>query len=162
MSTYNNGVEQVVSHTHLLAAGATDITATAAEVNVLSGIPGTLTAAELGYVDGVTSAIQTQLNGKPTIKKVAYNGDGGASNTAVAHTLGATPKIVIITKDAGSYHFFLNTSGKLHYAGTAGAVEVGIETVTAMDATNFYVGGASDSDKYANKNGIAYTAFVIG
>ena len=39
-------------------------TVTTAELNVLAGIPGTLTAAELGYVDGVTSAIQTQLNAK--------------------------------------------------------------------------------------------------
>lgn len=40
------------------------ITSTVAELNVLAGIPGTLTATELGYVDGVTSAIQTQLNAK--------------------------------------------------------------------------------------------------
>lgn len=40
----------------------TDVTATAAEVNVLDGI--TATTTELNYVDGVTSAIQTQLDGK--------------------------------------------------------------------------------------------------
>jgi hypothetical protein len=40
------------------------VTATTAELNVLDGIPGTLTATELGYVDGVTSAIQTQLDAK--------------------------------------------------------------------------------------------------
>jgi hypothetical protein len=40
----------------------TGVTASAAEINVLDGIPGTLTATELGYVDGVTSAIQTQLD----------------------------------------------------------------------------------------------------
>lgn len=40
------------------------ITSSAAELNVLDGIPGTLTATELGYVDGVTSAIQTQLDAK--------------------------------------------------------------------------------------------------
>lgn len=34
------------------------------ELNVLDGIPGTLTAAELGYSDGVTSNIQTQLDTK--------------------------------------------------------------------------------------------------
>jgi len=48
------------AHTHLLAAGATDVTATAAELN---------------YVSGVTSAIQTQINTKapsasPTITGV--------------------------------------------------------------------------------------------
>lgn len=52
------------NHTHLLAAGATDVTASAAELNVLDGIPATLTFTELGYVDGVTSAIQTQLDAK--------------------------------------------------------------------------------------------------
>jgi hypothetical protein len=43
------------------------VTSTAAELNVLDGIPGTLTATELGYVDGVTSAIQTQLDGKQAL-----------------------------------------------------------------------------------------------
>ena len=63
------------NHTHLLAAGATDVTATAAELNVLDGISAstaelnildgvTASTAELNYVDGVTSAIQTQLDGK--------------------------------------------------------------------------------------------------
>lgn len=37
-------------------------TVTTAELNVLDGIPAGLTATELGYVDGVTSAIQTQLD----------------------------------------------------------------------------------------------------
>jgi len=40
----------------------TDVTATAAEVNVLDGI--TASTTELNYVDGVTSAIQTQLDDK--------------------------------------------------------------------------------------------------
>ena len=46
-----------------ILAGAT---VTTAEINVLDGIPGTLTATEIGYVDGVTSAIQTQINAKIT------------------------------------------------------------------------------------------------
>lgn len=50
------------AHTHLLAAGATDVTSSAAELNILDGA--TLSTAELNYVDGVTSAIQTQLDGK--------------------------------------------------------------------------------------------------
>ena len=41
-----------------------DITSTAAELNVLDGIPTGLTATELGYVDGVTSGIQAQIDGK--------------------------------------------------------------------------------------------------
>ena len=40
------------------------VTSTATEINVLDGIPAGLTAAEIGYSDGVTSAIQTQINTK--------------------------------------------------------------------------------------------------
>ena len=50
-----------ISHVHVLA-DVTDVTATAAEVNILEGA--TLSTTELNYVDGVTSPIQSQLNGK--------------------------------------------------------------------------------------------------
>lgn len=50
------------AHTHELAAGATDVTATASEINKLAGTPAGLTATEIGYLDGVTSAIQTQIS----------------------------------------------------------------------------------------------------
>lgn len=46
----------------LVIADITDITASAGELNILDGA--TLTTAELNYVDGVTSDIQTQLNAK--------------------------------------------------------------------------------------------------
>lgn len=80
-------------HKHTLANGATDVTASAAEVNVLDGIPATLTATELGYVDGVTSAIQTQLDGKEasiTTLSVAKGGSGRGSHTAYAVICGGT------------------------------------------------------------------------
>lgn len=82
---YVNGVTSAIqtqidskaasSHTHALAAGATDVTATSTELN---------------YVDGVTSAIQTQIDGKITAVTstdeaiVRYNGTSGAvQNSAV-------------------------------------------------------------------------------
>lgn len=46
------------------------ITSSTAELNVLDGIPATLTATELGYVDGVTSSIQTQINNLNTTSSV--------------------------------------------------------------------------------------------
>lgn len=46
----------------LVVASITDLTATAAELNVLDGITATVT--ELNYTDGVSSNIQTQLDGK--------------------------------------------------------------------------------------------------
>ena len=51
-----------ISLASLEVADITDLTATAAELNILDGV--TATSAELNYVDGVTSAIQTQLDGK--------------------------------------------------------------------------------------------------
>lgn len=48
----------------LTVANITDLTASAAELNVLDGIPAGLTATEIGYLDGVTSSIQEQLGGK--------------------------------------------------------------------------------------------------
>ena len=61
-------------HKHTLASGATDVTASAAELNVLDSIPATLTATELGYVDGVTSAIQTQMDLKAPLASPAFTG----------------------------------------------------------------------------------------
>lgn len=50
-----------LAHTHLLA-DVTDVTAAASELNILDGA--TLTTAELNFVAGVTSTVQTQLDGK--------------------------------------------------------------------------------------------------
>lgn len=44
------------------ASQISDLTATAAELNILDGV--TATAAEINYLDGVTSAIQTQITAK--------------------------------------------------------------------------------------------------
>jgi len=49
-------------HKHTLAHGATDITASAAEINKLDGLA--TTKVELGYINGVTSAIQDQIDAK--------------------------------------------------------------------------------------------------
>lgn len=47
---------------NITLSDVSDITATAAEVNLLDGV--TATTAELNYVDGVTSSIQTQIDAK--------------------------------------------------------------------------------------------------
>ena len=60
-----------------------DVTATAAEVNVLDGI--TATTTELNYVDGVTSAIQTQLDNK-LAKKPDGTNDIVDSNNKITTT----------------------------------------------------------------------------
>jgi hypothetical protein len=73
-----------------------DLTATAAEINVLDGI--TATTTELNYTDGVTSNIQTQLNAKaayPIQKGIDYTAVSGdvivVTAGSVTITLPATP-----------------------------------------------------------------------
>lgn len=76
----------VTSGTDIVAADVTDLTATASEINELHGGTATqadfiklhsltATATELNYVDGVTSAIQTQIN-----NKVSKSGDSMTNN----------------------------------------------------------------------------------
>jgi len=61
------------------------VTASATEINVLDGIPAGLTATELGYSDGVSSAIQTQIDTK-TASTVVNNWTAGQSGEITALT----------------------------------------------------------------------------
>jgi hypothetical protein len=60
--TLNVDIPAVGSAISITASQISDVTATAAELNILDGA--TLTTAELNYLDGVTSAVQTQLDAK--------------------------------------------------------------------------------------------------
>jgi hypothetical protein len=70
-----------------LLIGATldlgDVTATAAEINLLAGVPLTT---DLSYVDGVTSAIQTQIDGKQPLDADLTAVAGLATSGLVART----------------------------------------------------------------------------
>lgn len=66
------------------------VTASAAELNVLDGIPAGLTSTEIGYLDGVTSDIQTQLNAAGAAGAVAMF----ARNTAPTGWLKANGALV--------------------------------------------------------------------
>ena len=91
------------------------VTSTAAELNVLDGIPAGLTATELGYSDGVTSAIQTQMDTKgvgDALLASAQNWTAGQSGEITALTDGAT-----ITIDmADSNNFSVTLGGNRTFA----------------------------------------------
>jgi hypothetical protein len=76
------------SHTHLLAAGATDVTATASELNVLDGE--LITTTELNYLSGVTSSIQTQLNAKANLAGPTFTGTVVLPSTTSIGTVDST------------------------------------------------------------------------
>ena len=84
-------VESDIPSLHLTKVS--DVSATAAEVNKLAGLETTKT--ELGYVHGVTSAVQTQINSKqPTlvsgtnIKTINGNNILGSGNLELTQFLG--------------------------------------------------------------------------
>lgn len=68
LDTIVNGINgtsgTVAPNLSTLTINSVNVTATAAELNKLAGTPAGLTNTELGYVDGVTSSIQTQLDAK--------------------------------------------------------------------------------------------------
>lgn len=69
------------------------VTSTAAELSKLAGTPAGLTATEIGYLDGVTSALQTQIDSKVNASAVSAFGftliDDADAATALT-TLGLT------------------------------------------------------------------------
>lgn len=92
---------------------AAAITASRALVSDANGIPvhATTTAAEIGYVNGVTSAIQTQLDAKAPIASPSFTGDITLDGQA------STPS----TPSSGYYKAYVKDStGKLTILNSAG------------------------------------------
>ena len=89
------------------------VTASATEINVLDGIPAGLTATELGYSDGVTSAIQTQID-------AAGDASVGTANTWTAGQRGEVTALTdgaTITIDmADSNNFSVTLGGNRTFA----------------------------------------------
>jgi hypothetical protein len=79
------------------AADIVDVTASAAELNILDGA--TLSTAELNYVDGVTSAIQTQLDAKAPTANPTFTGTLSAADISITGdlTVGGTTTTVNAT-----------------------------------------------------------------
>ena len=80
-------------------ADISDLTATAAELNLLDGV--TATTTELNYVDGVTSAIQTQLDAKlETVDISTYTGDVDITGELIVDSYNETYVAVTSTSNA--------------------------------------------------------------
>ncbi len=114
------------------------ITATVAELNVLDGIPGTLTATEIGYLDGVTSAIQTQLNAKQATITTLPLANGG---TGVALADPGADRLMFWDDSAGAMAFLTPGTG-LTITGTTieasqGRVLLATKTASASATLDF-------------------------
>ena len=78
-----------------LTLGGTDITSTAAEINILDGV--TATTTEINYVDGVTSNVQTQLDSKIG---ATYTGDVNITGELLVDSYNETFKRVTSSSNA--------------------------------------------------------------
>ena len=114
----NSGISiggTVVSATAAQLNVMATVTASATEINVLDGIPAGLTSTELGYSDGVTSAIQTQINTKgvgDALLATAQNWTAGQRGEITALTSAST-----VTPDmADSNHFSCTMAHNITFA----------------------------------------------
>lgn len=129
-------------HKHTLANGATDVTASADEVNILDGA--TLSTTELNYVDGVTSAIQTQLNAKAPTASPTFTGTvtlptglTGIAKLAsgVVSAVTAPSGTIVGTSDSQELTNKTVTSPVINTAISGTAIASGAEVTTGTDDT---------------------------
>ena len=102
----------------------------------VGGVAVTATAAELNYVDGVTSAIQTQLDGKQaTITGAATTITG--SNLTVSRALAsdASGKVVVATTTAAELNFLSGVTSSVQTQ-INGRVSASVDTNTTAGYTS--------------------------
>lgn len=75
----------------------TSLTATVAELNKLAGTPAGLTATEVGYLDGVTAAIQGQFSAKADYETGTFTGTLLYSSTTATGTITYTKMGNVVT-----------------------------------------------------------------
>lgn len=96
------------------------VTASTAELNKLAGTPAGLTATELGYVDGVTSSIQTQINSKQATVT-------GAATTITASNL--TVSRALVSDGSGKVAVATTTSTEIGYVnGVTSAIQTQLDS----------------------------------
>lgn len=113
------------------------VTSTAAELNILDGA--TLTVTELNYVDGVTSAIQTQLNAKEALGVVTLDATPSADHSAT----GAFMTLTANETQAFGDVCYINSSGEAQLADADGIATAKVvamcTTAVAADAQTSYL-----------------------
>jgi hypothetical protein len=121
----------------------TDLTASAAELNVLDGI--TATTTELNYTDGVTSNIQTQLDAKSPLL-ADFVTDAGTARTLAASDANKT----ILFTSASAITLTVNASTDLPVGSRVDIVQdgAGVLTITADTATIAGAGTSTTSGSF--------------
>ena len=157
-------------HDHTVSQ-ISDLTATAAELNIMDGVTATTaeinkldgltsTTAELNYTDGVTSNIQTQLNGKQATIT------GGATTIASSNL---TASRALVSDSSGKVAVSAVTSTELGYLdGVTSNIQTQLNGKSASSHTHNYAGSASaggaaaTATKLATARTVAVSGDVVG
>lgn len=152
----NSGTNYDASWLTLATTDITDITATAAELNILDGA--TLTVTELNYVDGVTSNIQSQLDAKQS-SSLAFNALWVGNGSGIATQLPPGTSGYILTSVGGAPQWAPNAGGiggstgstdnvVLRANGTGGATVQAGSLWAISDFGNVTIGSGSAITQY--------------
>lgn len=132
----NSNTDGDVAWVTLTASKITDVTATAAELNITDGL--TATTTELNYSSGVTSAIQTQLDAKQATIT-------GAASTVVSSNL--TANRAVISNGSGKLDVSTATDTEIGYlSGVTSPIQGQIDAKQNATLTQnaIWVGNASN------------------
>lgn len=120
-SSHNHTVAQITG-TLPIAKGGTGATTAAA---ALANLGVTATATELNYVDGVTSNVQTQLNGK-----------AASGHTHTATDVGAIPSGLMITSSTGAFKYSYKVADGKNVLDEIKALPTGMFTVYSQSGVS--------------------------
>ena len=144
-------------------ASATGLTTHAALTTGVHGA-GASTLETITGAQAKADAVQTNLSthtgaaaphsGHAKLTTGSFSGDSTV-NRAIAHGLSRVPKYIWIENNSTNAQCRIPSSSKIK----SGAINY---AVTAWDATNFYVGNATEYNNSANYSGYTYDWMAIG
>src|SRR6478609_3435093 len=132
----NSNTDGDVSWVTLTASKLTDITSSAAELNILDGV--TITFDKINYLSGASSNIQTQIDTKQATIT-------GAASTVVSSNLGTS--LAVISNGSGKLDVSTTTSTELGYlSGVGGPIQGQLDARlgTSLAQNSIFVGNVSN------------------
>lgn len=109
------------------------------------------------FGDIVATDVQAALEEMHSERSRIYNGSytgNDTTNRAIPHGLGTTPKMVsLVVGGVSSGVFRVIQPGNIHFTYSGGDT---IYSITSWDATNFYVGNATQYERSGNGSGATY------
>jgi hypothetical protein len=115
--------------------------------------PSTISSAELGFLDGVTSAIQTQVDAKIAKTLTTTTGDiiyASSANTPARLGIGSTDQVLKVS--GGVPAWATPSSGGMTLLNSGGTAMSGTSTSVSIDSTGYTMLEIFIKDAYANTN----------